>query len=164
MEIVTMVLVLGLALIPLVIPLFRPPLLALRSASGPAARLQALELRKAAIYGAIREVGFDLRTDKVEQGDYDQQMASLKREAVEVVGEIEKLKNSPPRGSKKVERAVAAVRKGTSPRKEKAAREERPATAQDTEAAARFCTQCGHAAADDDRFCARCGTGLQATE
>lgn len=147
MEVVAVVLVLGGALIPLVLPLVRPPLLALRAVGGPAARLQALELRKSAIYGAIREVGFDLRTDKVEQGDYEQQIAVLKHEAVEVVAEIEKLKTNPPRASKTVERDIATVR-------ERSRRE--------TNAANRFCTQCGHAAADDDRFCAKCGTGMGA--
>lgn len=147
MEVVAVVLVLVGALIPLVLPLIRPPLLALRAAGGPAARLQALDLRKSAIYGAIREVGFDLRTDKVEQGDYDQQIAVLKHEAVEVVAEIEMLKTNPPRASKTVEQDIAAVR-------ERSRRE--------AHAASRFCTQCGHAAADDDRFCAKCGTGLGA--
>lgn len=146
------------SLVPLVLPLLRPPLMALRSASGPAARLRALELRKSAIYGAIREVGFDLRTDKVEQDDYDRQVVVLKREAVEVVAEIEELKKTPPRASKQVERTIAALRKGA-PASREASRDERPETADDPK---RFCTQCGEAAAPDDCFCAKCGTELAA--
>jgi len=157
MELLVVALVLGTALIPLVVPLFRPPLLALHSASGPAAQLRALESRKAAIYGAIREVGFDLRTAKVEQSDYDQQIVVLKREAVEVVGAIQELKSNPPRASKKVEAAIAAVRKGTSPPTQ-------AAPPQEESAANRFCTQCGQTAGEDDRFCAKCGTGLEAAE
>jgi len=157
MELLAIALVLGAALIPLVVPLFRPPLLALHSASGPAAQLRALESRKAAIYGAIREVGFDLRTDKVEQNDYDQQIAVLKREAVEVVGAIQELRSNPPLGSKKVEAAIAAVRQGApAPKQAPPPREQ--------SAANRFCTQCGQAAGDDDLFCAKCGTGLEAAQ
>ncbi len=158
MEVLVVALLLGASLVPLVVPLIRPPLMALRSASGPAARLRALELRKAAIYGAIREVGFDLRTDKVEQDDYDRQVVVLKQEAVEVVAEIEELKNNPPRASKQVERTIAALRKGA-PVSREVSREERPEAAGDPK---RFCTQCGQAAAPDDRFCAKCGTALAA--
>jgi len=156
MEALAVVLVLAGALIPLVLPLFRPPLLALRAGGGPVARLQALELRKSAIYGAIREVGFDLRTDKVEQSDYDQQIALLKREAVEVVGEIEALKESPPQASREVERAIAAFREGGARGGEEVRHE--------TVTPGRFCTQCGHAADDGDRFCAKCGAGLEPGE
>jgi len=157
MEVAAVALVLGAALVPLVVPLFRPPLITLRSGAGPAARLRALESRKSAIYGAIREVGFDLRTDKVEQSDYDHQVALLKHEAIEVVQEIEELKSSPPQASKQVERAIAAVRKGSAGG---SAREVSKAPSS-TE---RFCTQCGHAADDDDRFCAKCGTELGVAE
>jgi len=188
MEGVVVALVLGVALVPLVVPLFRPPLIALRSDVGPAARLRALEMRKAAIYGAISEVGFDLRTDKVEQSDYDQQIVVLKREAVEVVGEIEELKTRPPMASKKIERAIAAARKGADSSKEAAAHEaagagldatagEAPAAravaasdeaaseiTAETSVASAFCTQCGQAAREDDRFCAKCGTRLEREE
>lgn len=158
MEILVVALLLAASLVPLVVPLFRPPLMALRSASGPAARLRALELRKSAIYGAIREVGFDLRTDKVEQDDYDRQVVVLKREAVEVVAEIEELKNTPPLASKQVERTIATLRKGA-PVSREVSRGESPEAAGDLK---RFCTQCGQAAAPDDRFCAKCGTALEA--
>lgn len=154
MEVLAITLMLGAALVALALPLFRPPLLALRSASGPAARLQALELRKAAIYGAIREAGFDLRTDKVDQGDYEQQIALLKREAIEVVGEIEELKAHPPRGSKKVERAIAAARNFEGETREKVSSAE-------TASPGQFCTQCGRPATTDDRFCAKCGNSLE---
>jgi len=145
-------LMLGGALIPLVVPLFRPPLIALRSASGSASRLRALELRKEAIYGAIREAGFDLRTGKVEQVDYDQQIVVLKNEAVGVVAEIEELKVNPPRGSRTVEQAVAELREGDVPE---------PEAPQGGEFAPLFCTQCGQRSGKDDLFCPQCGTGLE---
>ena len=155
MEVLAIGLMLTAALVPLVIPLFRPPLLALRSASGSAARLRALEMRRDAIYGAIREAGFDLRTGKIDQGDYDQQVVLLKREAVGVVGEIEELKSNPPRGSKRIERAVADLREG---------KFSAPAVAPEEQLATNFCTQCGQQAAADDRFCSNCGTDLETVE
>jgi hypothetical protein len=139
-------------LIPLVLPLFRPPLIALRSASGSASRLRALELRKDTIYGAIREAGFDLRTGKIEQADYDQQIVLLKSEAVGVVGEIEQLKVDPPQGSKTVEQAIADLREGDVSATE---------VPDQGNVAPSFCTQCGQPAGEDDLFCPRCGTGLE---
>jgi len=155
MEALAIALLLGVALVPLVVPLFRPPLLALGTASLPASRLRELEQRKAAIYGAIREAGFDLRTGKVEQSDHDQQVALLKREAVVVVEEIEDIKANPPQGSAEVESAIAAARQGTPAP---------PRTPKETAPSKGFCTQCGQEVADDDRFCAQCGTGLESDQ
>ena len=155
MEVLAIALLLGGALIPLIMPLFRPPLMALRSASGPASQLRALEMRKAAIYGAIREAGFDLRTGKIDQDDYDQQVVVLKREAVGVVGEIEQLKVDPPRASRTIEREIADLREGAASEPELSHKED---------LALRFCTRCGQQAAEDDRFCPQCGTGLETDE
>jgi hypothetical protein len=133
------------ALIPVLLPLFRPPLIALREGGGPAAHLRALERRKAEIYSAIREVGFDLRTDKLSQEDYQSEVTTLKAEAVEVVGEIEVIKSVPPRGSTDVEARVAAARrKKTDP-------------VERTSGVQSFCTQCGHEVRPTDRFCGGCG-------
>ena len=151
MEIVAVVLVLSGAVLSLVVPLIRPPLIRLHSAAGPAAQLEALEERKAMIYGAIREVGFDLRTDKLDQADYEREVAALKREAIGVVSQIQEIKTTPPRGPKTVEAAISALRRG-------GAGAARPA------AGDRFCTQCGEAAKADARFCAGCGTALTGTD
>jgi hypothetical protein len=153
MEVVAVVLVLLAALIPIVLPLLRPPLLALREGTGPAAELRDLERRKTAIYSTIREVGFDLRTDKLAKADYEIEVTSLKERAVDVVAQIEALKGTLPRGPEDIEAAITARRQA------------RPAvvTTVPHEGAA-FCTQCGTGLADADRFCASCGKQVAGAE
>ena len=155
-----------LVVIVLVLPIFRPPLIPLRDATGPASRMRDLEMRKATIYGAIREVGFDLRTDKITQEDYDHEITQLKKEAVGVVSEIEGLRSAAPRGDKATEAAIARAR-STRPAsaKEPAARASAaaPEPESSSDDAAAFCTQCGKEAASGDRFCAGCGSELRAT-
>lgn len=148
-----------LVLVAIVLPIFRPPLIPLRDATGPASRMRDLEMQKSTIYGAIREVGFDLRTDKITQEDYDHEIAQLKKQAVGVVSEIEGLKSAPPRGDKATEAAIAKARstKGPAAQAASAAPDAAPGAA----AAAAFCTQCGNEAASGDRFCAACGSELR---
>ena len=145
MEYAAAALVVIAALIPIVGPVLRPPLIRLREAAGPAADLARLEERKAAVYGAIREVGFDLRTDKMSEEDYEHEVAALKREAVEIVSEIATLQKNPPRGPETVEAEVAAARART---------DSAPGSGTS------FCTQCGSKLGDEDRFCGQCGTSV----
>ena len=91
-------LLVALVVVALILPIFRPPLIPLRDAAGPASRMRDLETQKATIYGAIREIGFDLRTDKITQEDYDHEITQLKEQAVAVVSEIESLRSALPRG------------------------------------------------------------------
>lgn len=124
-------------------PLWRPPLVAFDEGAGPASRLTLLEDRKQAIYGSIRDAGFDLRTDKMTQADYDQEMETLKAEAVEVMAQIEAMRNDVPRASKSLEAEISGLRA------------DRPAAA--STAAPAFCTQCGGSLREQDRFCGACG-------
>jgi len=151
MDAVIVAVLLAASVAALLLPLLRPPLVALRSAVGPASRLRNLEERKATLYGAIREVGFDLRTDKITQEDYEVEVARLKTEAVEVVREIETIKSEPPRADEDVERLIAAARSAVPT----------PTPPVAAEADGRFCTQCGRAAQADDRFCGGCGAEIE---
>ncbi|HJO02561.1 MAG TPA: hypothetical protein QGG47_01160, partial [Acidobacteriota bacterium] len=99
MDILIPVAVALLAALALLYPLVRPPLLALDDGAGPWSRLASLEERKLAIYGAIREASFDFRTDKVGEDDYRREVESLKREAVQVIAEIETLRGQAPRAT-----------------------------------------------------------------
>ena len=157
----------------LLYPLWRPPLLALGKALGPASEMAALQERKLAIYGAIREAGFDLRTDKMSEADYQTEVEKLKGEAVEVIGQIEALGSRPPRGPDQLERVIARARaeigapeapaapagKAPAPSTGKA-----PAGPTSTETGpVLFCTQCGRPAGAQDHFCAGCGAKLHVT-
>ncbi|NKB89991.1 MAG: hypothetical protein GKS06_17405 [Acidobacteria bacterium] len=149
MEYAAVALVVIAALIPIVAPLVWPPLLRLREAAGPAADLARLEERKASLYGAIKEVGFDLRMDKMSDEDYEHEVSALKREAVIVVGEIEALRKNPPRGPEHVENAIAASRE-----------ESKTPAARTAVTASSFCIQCGGGLGEADRFCAHCGNQI----
>lgn len=127
-------------------PLLRPDLQPLTSDRGPASQLAHLEERKHTIYGAIRDLGLDFRTDKLTEGDYRSEVDHLKAEAVGVLAEIERLRAAPPRGPDEIEDRIAAARAGGS-------------AASDPGASA-FCTSCGKSAAADDRFCGGCGAAL----
>lgn len=134
--------------VSLVYPLFRPPLEPVGEPAGPAARLAALESRKAAIYGSIRDLGQDLQTDKLTAEDYKREADTLKAQAVEVLARIEQLRKELPRGEDRIEEEIARIRDSL----EGAAEEREPAESQ-----ARFCTSCGARLETEDRFCAACG-------
>lgn len=134
------------ALVAIAWPLIRPELQPLRTDRGPASHLGVLEERKQAIYGAIRDLGLDVRTDKVTEDDYRQEVGKLKAEAVEVLAEIDRLRTTPPRGTAEIEAMVRAARQSSS--------------AAVGPPAARFCTLCGQPAARGDRFCGGCGQPL----
>lgn len=128
-------------------PLVRPPLDPVVTTSGAVARRAELEERKAAIYGSIRDAGFDFRTGKLVEPDYRQEVESLKREAVEVLAALENVGDEVPRAPDALEARIAELRRG--------------ATGTRSAAAARFCTACGGAAAAEDRYCAACGEPLR---
>lgn len=149
-----------------VYPLWRPAPEPPPDPVGPAARLQALEQRKASLYEGIRDLGFDYRTDKLLEDDYQEEVGRLKAEAAEVLREIDELRSAPPRGPDEIEREIERIR--TRLEDDAPDRPEGPA-----EAAARkateagegqggpFCTRCGRQAAAGDRFCAACGEPLR---
>lgn len=142
--------VLAAALTAIVYPLVRPPLEPAVSISGPAARRAELEERRAATYGAIRDAGFDFRTGKLTEEDYHREVETLKREAVEVLAELETLENRVPRASEALEERIAEVRRAM----------RGPGDA-GAATGARFCTACGERAGAEDRFCAACGERLR---
>ena len=74
---------------------------------------QSSRAGKAAIYGSIRDLGFDFRTDKISADDHRQESATLKREAVTVLAAIEQLRSHPPRGPAELERIIAGLAAST---------------------------------------------------
>ena len=132
----------------LLYPYLNPALEPLHESTGPSARLAQLEERKLVLYGSIRDLGFDYRTDKVTEEDYHSEIEVLKSEAVAVVAAAEDLRAKPPRGTEELEAEISAASSlAASP-------------VEGAPGSATFCTQCGKSAGPDDRFCAGCGTGL----
>lgn len=170
MEIIIPAVVAALAALGLVYPLVRPPLLAIDDGAGPWSELAALEERKQALYGAIRETSFDFHTDKIGEEDYRREVETLKQEAVGVVLQIETLRSQAPRAAKSLENTISAAKERVSQAEGEALSEPLDdAAAADVKAAdasatvERFCTSCGSGTATEDRFCAACGAGLKAT-
>ncbi|MGD8816985.1 MAG: zinc-ribbon domain-containing protein [Acidobacteriota bacterium] len=160
MTVLLAVLVVSVVAVAVAWPLVRPGPEAPADPIGPAAQLAALEERKRQLYGAIRELGFDYRTDKLEEADYDEEVERVKAEAVEVVRQIDEIKNNPPRGTEDLEAEIAALRgqAGAAPSPPGAP----SATSAPAEGARSFCTQCGTPAEASDRFCSACGAPLRA--
>ncbi|MFQ5742926.1 MAG: zinc ribbon domain-containing protein [Acidobacteriota bacterium] len=140
------------ALAAIAYPLWRPEPDLPPDPIGPVAELNALLERKQAIYAAIRDLGFDYRTDRLSQADYQQEVEQLKAEAVKAVRDIEELRSAPPRGPQGIEREIAAAREQLP-----------PIDAPTHPQVASYCTQCGRPADSSDRFCAACGTQLRPT-
>ncbi len=168
MEIVIPLAVVILAALALIYPLARPPLLAIEDGAGPWSKLAALEERKQAIYGAIREASFDFRTDKISENNYRQEVEALKHQAVAVVAEIEALRTQAPRAAKSLEQSISAARDRVLQDEQDvvvaaAADQSVHTPATEDGPAERFCTSCGHGAGSGDHFCAACGARLTAT-
>lgn len=151
MSTVVALLVLAGVLVAVGYPLLRPAPHPPADPIGPAARIRALEERKQAIYAAIRELGFDYRSDKLSEADYRSEVQRLKEEAISIVREQEESRSEPPRGPAALEEEIAATRRHL----QKA--QTRPAAREGK----LYCTQCGEGADENDRFCATCGTKLK---
>lgn len=145
------------------LPLLRPGAEPLATPIGRVAELRTLHDRKLAIYGSIRDLGFDLKTDKLTEDDYDEAVAALKAQAVDVIGRIEDISGDVPRGSTEIERRIDEARASLAPAATGMApprpRQGPDSTPTDGDAVG-FCTQCGHALRAGDRFCGGCGSRL----
>jgi len=160
MTVLLAVLVVSVVAVAVAWPLVRPGPEAPPDPVGPAAQLAALEERKRQLYGAIRELGFDYRTDKLEEADYEEEVERVKAEAVAVVRQIDEIQRNPPRGTDALEAEITALR-GQVPAPP-AASDAAPAAGAPAKGAKSFCTQCGSPAEAGDRFCSSCGAPLRA--
>jgi hypothetical protein len=111
-----------------------------------------LTTRREAIYALIRELDADFQTGKINDQDHQALRKGYVAEGVSVLKQLDALAGKDSRSAleAEIERRVLAVRE---------ARATVPAGGPET--SPRFCTQCGHPADREDRFCARCGTSLK---
>jgi hypothetical protein len=167
MEVFLVVLVLCGVLLVVGYPIWKPAPQQLARVAGPASRVADLEERKESTYAAIRELGFDFRTDKLSEADYHIEIERLKAEAVSIVRQIDEISSVTPTGSEDVEREIAAARIRLAPAMAPPAPVARAAGSVTSSreagvpATGPFCTQCGRQAGPEDRFCAGCGTPLR---
>lgn len=176
------VMVVAVVAVTIAYPLWKPGPQPPPDPVGSAATLAALEEHKLRLYASIRELGFDYRTDKLEEADYEEEVERIKAEATGVVREIAELRGQAPRGPEDLEAEIVAFRQGlggdardaapqapgvsgasgTPEVSETSQASETSGTSQAPGASGSvFCTQCGTAATAGDRFCSSCGSQLR---
>lgn len=108
--------------------------------------LERLTLHKETIYTAIRDLDFDLQTDKVDHHDYRELRHHLEAEAVELLQRIDEV--DPLAGiDDEIERQVLAVR-------------QRLRTPDMQQALRGLCSNCHAIRQGDEKFCPFCGQPL----
>ncbi len=128
--------------------------------------------RKDAVLAAIKDTEFDYRVGKLSQEDYERIDSSLRRQAVGLLQQIEKIAPESARLDDDIEAAIAAQRQVEPERpapaapRTKAVVAPRPAAATASPAPAKngaatapasFCTNCGGRVEAHHKFCASCG-------
>lgn len=137
-------------------------------------RLTELIGRKDAVLTAIKDLEFDYLTGKLSDEDYQRLDQRLRRQAIGLIQQIEKLAPESAVMDERLEAEIARLRKTqdrapvvtvsqplvatvagveSAPRTEPAG----PATS-----GPRFCTACGNPVQPSHKFCARCGAPVQA--
>lgn len=127
--------------------------------------------RKDAVLAAIKDTEFDYRVGKLSQEDYERIDNNLRRQAVGLLQQIEKIAPESARLDDEIESAIAAQRRVYTSRD--AAPAKPPVTPAPARAATklaappvtngaaadapRFCTNCGGRVEQHHKFCASCG-------
>ena len=131
-------------------------------------RLTDLLARKAAVLASIKELEFDYHMGKVSEEDLARFDERLRRQAIGLMRQIEKVAPVVSRLDDQFEGEIAQLRKTRDPREARLAEESmatlaKPA-AQATSVApnARFCVNCGQLVDATHQFCGHCGTPIAA--
>jgi len=140
-------------------------------------RLTELVGRKDAVLAAIKDLEFDYYTGKLGDEDYARLDQRLRRQAIGLIQQIEKLAPESAVMDERLEAEIARLRKTRNGAGEVTPQPSRPeavpaaepppadgVTAQTPQAAApgdaetpRFCTECGQPLQPSYKFCAHCG-------
>lgn len=126
-------------------------------------RMTELIGRKDAVLAAIKDLEFDYQTGKLSEEDYQRYDQRLRRQAIGLIQQIEKLAPESANLDKRLEAEIAAMRKT----RDRTAVQEREPEAELPQAkvapagsAAQFCTNCGQPVDSAHKFCANCGTAI----
>ncbi len=135
-------------------------------------KLTELLERKDTTLKAIKDLEFDYRVGKIDEEDYQRMDQRLRRQAIGLIQQIEKLAPASSGVDDQIETMVARMRKVPTATPIPATvavaaaagngRAQKSATPQ--QAAARFCTNCGEQVETGHKFCAHCGTPVATPE
>jgi hypothetical protein len=125
-------------------------------------KLAGLLGRKDTILKAIKDLEFDYRVGKVSQGDYQRLDQRLRRQAIGLMQQIEKVEPAGASLDEQLESLIAQFRQTSSASGVPVNGNVSTAvpTATTTPQATRFCTQCGKPVEPGHKFCAYCGTPI----
>ena len=121
----------------------------IRDAGG--ARRARLSHQRDAIYALIRELDVDHQTGKITEQDYRSLRERYVTEGVSVLKQLDALPATDGRSAldNEIEEQVLTMRR------------RQPTDRASRRTVVEHCTQCGHPADPEDRFCARCGASLK---
>jgi NADH pyrophosphatase NudC (nudix superfamily) len=124
--------------------------------------------RKDATLRAIKDLEFDYHVGKMSEEDYQRHDQRLRRQAIGLIQQIEKVAPASASLDEQLESIIARFRQTSTAQARALPIESAPAPdatvpvtaspATDTVQASRFCTQCGHPVQPNHKFCANCGT------
>lgn len=131
-------------------------------------RLLDLLHRKEQVLLAIKDLEFDYRVGKLSEEDYRLYDQQLRRQAIGLLMQIEKIAPESARLDASLEQEILQRRRvsGEAPLPVDGNRPEKalllsPLSAEQQEPPQRFCTQCGHPLEPDHKFCAMCGAPVE---
>ena len=120
--------------------------------------------RKDATLQAIKDLEFDYRVGKMSEEDYQRHNQRLRRQAIGLMQQIEKVAPATASLDEQLEIIIAQFRQTTGAAASTPANGDNAAASPATSGATRFCTQCGKPVASDHKFCAHCGTPIAQTD
>lgn len=125
--------------------------------------------RKDALLRAIKELEFDYQVGKISQEDYQRLDQRLRRQAIGLIQQIEKVAPATASLDEQLESIIAQFRQtsrlpapvaGPAPVTIPAAVPPAAPAVSALSSATRFCTECGKPVQAGHKFCAHCGTAL----
>jgi hypothetical protein len=124
--------------------------------------------RKDATLQAIKDLEFDYQVGKMSQEDYQRHDQRLRRQAIGLIQQIEKIAPASASLDEQLENIIAQFRQTTvapaarpSPEQPlKAVVDTAPVATTTSPQATRFCTECGKPVQPDHKFCAHCGAPI----
>lgn len=117
--------------------------------------------RKDSVLQAIKDLEFDYQVGKISQEDYERLDQRLRRQAIGLLQQIEKVAPASASLDEELETIIAQFRqtsRASTPVTNGVPALSSPATQATVGQSARFCTQCGKPVEAGHKFCAYCGT------
>jgi hypothetical protein len=131
-------------------------------------RLVDLIARKDTLLQAIKELEFDYRVGKLDEADYQRFDQQLRRQAIGLLQQIEKVAPESASLDDRLEQEIARLRKTSDGERIRAKPSPLPSPAPVADGATpgaartRYCTNCGEPLSPAHKFCANCGAPIDA--